>query len=82
MDSQKIFDSVKERILIMKDVSRDEVSLDSLFSSLNFDSLDYVELQVFILDCYGVRVNDELFVQQEIASIGQLVKYVISNMKE
>lgn len=82
MNSLDVFYEVKKRIFSMKDVDEVKIKLNSLFLSLNFDSLDYVEIQVFVLDCYGVRVEDELFSQQRIISIEQLVSYVMLNIRD
>nr|WP_241389456.1 MULTISPECIES: hypothetical protein [Serratia]ULG12131.1 hypothetical protein D1p2_00017 [Serratia entomophila]ULG12328.1 hypothetical protein M3p_00030 [Serratia entomophila]ULG12350.1 hypothetical protein M3p_00054 [Serratia entomophila]ULG15958.1 hypothetical protein 591p_00107 [Serratia proteamaculans]ULG18444.1 hypothetical protein Man4p_00127 [Serratia proteamaculans] len=81
MDSKDIFEGIKKRILLMKDVDKELITRDSSFLSLNFDSLDYVEIQVFTLDCYGVRVDDKLFAKHKIISIEQLVNHVKSNIK-
>lgn len=82
MIGQEIFESIKMRILSMKDIDSESVSMDSSFSFLSFDSLDYVEIQVFILDSYRVSISDELFAHHEIATLEQLVKYVTSNINQ
>lgn len=76
-----IFKEIKEKIFLMKDVSEDKIFYESLFSTLDFDSLDYVEMQIFIFGNYGVRIVDEFFSQQKIISIEQLVNYVKENIK-
>lgn len=76
-----IFKEIKEKIFLMKDVSEDKIFYESLFSTLDFDSLDYVEMQIFIFSNYGVRIVDEFFSQQKIISIEQLVNYVKENIK-
>lgn len=82
MTSHDVFEAVKMRILSMKDIEADKISMDTSFEILNFDSLDYVEIQVFILDLYHVSISDELFVQHEINTLEQLVNYVVSQISQ
>jgi acyl carrier protein len=72
-----IFVNIKERILMMKDLNETEILLESTFESLGFDSLDYIELQILSQDLYGIKLPDELFYQRYIASIKDMVKYII-----
>lgn len=82
MTSHDVFEAVKMRILSMKDIEADKISMGISFENLNFDSLDYVEIQVFILDLYHISISDELFVQHEINTLEQLVNYVVSKISQ
>lgn len=66
----------------MKDIEADKISMDVSFKILNFDSLDYIEIQVFILDLYRINISDELFIRHEISTLEQLVSYVVSEISQ
>lgn len=82
MTDHDVFEAVKTRILSMKDIQADKISMVVSFESLNFDSLDYVEIQVFILDLYRINISDELFIRHEISTLEQLVNYVVSEISQ
>ncbi|WP_253379096.1 phosphopantetheine-binding protein [unidentified bacterial endosymbiont] len=73
-----IFDSLKQRIMIMKDHNESEVLMESTFESLKFDSLDYIELQVYIQESYAIKIPDQLLYQRTIASIEDAVNYILN----
>lgn len=82
MTGHDVFEAVKMRILSMKDIEADKISMGVSFKNLNFDSLDYVEIQVFILDLYRVNISEELFIRHEISTLEQLVNYVVSEIRQ
>lgn len=70
------FDNIKQRILMMKDVNETEIHAKSTFSSLNFDSLDFIEIQILAQECYDIKIPDELFHQQALVTIDDMVSYI------
>ena len=82
MTSQEVYESIKERVLSIKDIDANGLSYRSTFSDLLFDSLDYIEIQTFVLGMYNVNICDELFANREIEDIGQLVRYIIVNFNQ
>lgn len=75
-----IFASIKLRILVMKDIDESEVLLDSTFQSLKFDSLDYIELQVYVQEFYDIKIPDQLLYQRTIASIADTADYILTHI--
>ncbi|MER2471667.1 acyl carrier protein [Photorhabdus laumondii] len=75
-----IFTAIKNRILMMKDIEEEEITPESYFISLKFDSLDYVEIQVFILETYGIMLKAELFSDHSISTLDELTNYVKSKL--
>jgi acyl carrier protein len=80
ISDEDIFDNIKHRILMMKDINENNVEMESSFTFLKFDSLDYIELQVFIQECYAVKISDQLFIQRTITSIKDTVNYIITQI--
>lgn len=74
---EDVFDSLKQRILVMKDHDENEVLMESTFESLKFDSLDYIELQVCIQEYYAIKIPDQLLYQRTIASIEDAVDFIL-----
>ncbi|MBS9437173.1 acyl carrier protein [Photorhabdus noenieputensis] len=75
-----IFTKIKNRILMMKDIEEEEITPESSFISLKFDSLDYVEIQVFVLEVYGISIKAELFSNHSILTLNELTDYVKSKL--
>ncbi|OWO82568.1 hypothetical protein B5C26_09320 [Photorhabdus luminescens] len=75
-----IFTGIKNRILMMKDIEDTEITPESSFVSLKFDSLDYVEIQVFVLEVYGIVLNAELFSSHSISTLNELTDYLKSKL--
>ncbi|MBS9427125.1 acyl carrier protein [Photorhabdus akhurstii] len=75
-----IFTKIKNRILVMKDIEEGEITPESSFVSLKFDSLDYVEIQVFVLEMYGISIKAELFSNHSILTLNELTNYIESNL--
>ncbi|PQQ26406.1 acyl carrier protein [Photorhabdus hindustanensis] len=75
-----IFTKIKNRILVMKDIEEEEITPESSFVSLKFDSLDYVEIQVFVLEVYGISIKAELFSNHSILTLNELTNYIESNL--
>jgi len=80
ISEEDIFDNIKHRILMMKDINENNVKMESSFTFLKFDSLDYIELQIFIQECYAVKISDQLFIQQTITCIKDTVNYIITQI--
>lgn len=80
ISKEDIFDSIKKRILVMKDINENEVLMESTFESLKFDSLDYIELQVYVQECYVIKIPDQMLYQRTIASIEDAANYIIRHI--
>ncbi|PKF80104.1 hypothetical protein CW749_10495 [Vibrio sp. vnigr-6D03] len=78
INSIEIFKGIKNRILMMKDIEEDKIRFESSFQSLEFDSLDYIETQVYVMSEYGVNIPEERFSDLSISTIQELSEYVIS----
>lgn len=68
IDLEKL-NAIKNRILMMKDIDEEDITPDLSFVDLNFDSLDYIEMQVVLLSEYGVKIPDEKFSSGEVVTI-------------
>lgn len=80
VSKEDVFGNIKLRILVMMDIDENEVLLESTFESLKFDSLDYIELQVYVQECYGIKLPDQLLYQRTIASIEDTANYIIQHI--
>ncbi|MCA6220976.1 acyl carrier protein [Photorhabdus antumapuensis] len=76
----EMFTEIKNRILMMKDIEDAEITPESSFVSLKFDSLDYVEIQVFVLETYGIMLKAELFSNHSISTLNDLTHHVKSKL--
>ncbi|WP_104398501.1 phosphopantetheine-binding protein [Vibrio penaeicida] len=79
--SVDIFKGIKNRILMMKDIEEEKILFESSFKSLEFDSLDYIETQVYVMSEYGVNIPEEKFSDLSISTIQELSEYVTSYNK-
>lgn len=78
MNSESIiFEELKALILDIKNIQENEVNLDSSFSQLKLDSLDFVELEVAARKDYNVILVPELFRSGEISTLRQLIHYIL-----
>ena len=74
-----VFDKIKEIVVDMFEVDEDQVVLDAdIQEDLGADSLDIVDFVMAIEDQFEVKIPDEAI--ENIKTVGDLVKYVESNM--
>ncbi|NIE75731.1 acyl carrier protein [Pantoea sp. Ap-967] len=72
-----VFTIVRDLILDLKDVDESDVTLDTNIESMEFDSLDFVEMQVVVQKKIGVAINPDSFVTRKIATLRQLCEFVV-----
>lgn len=73
---EEIFEKTKVRILLMKDVSGASIDIACPLSTLGFDSLDYIELQIFAQEEYSVKIADSFFTLTRNVTVGDVVEYI------
>lgn len=73
---EEIFEKTKVRILFMKDVSGASIDISCPLSTLGFDSLDYIELQIFSQEEYSVKIPDSFFTLTHNVTVGDVVEYI------
>lgn len=76
-EALNIFNAIKSRILMMKDIAEGDIRMNTTFHSLNFESLDYVEIQVVVLGDYGIKITEEEFSTGTVSSIGDIINLII-----
>lgn len=70
-----VFDIIKEQILKTLNVSSDDVKPEARFiEDLGADSLDAVELVLFIETEFGVIINEEEL--STLKTLGEMVKFI------
>ncbi len=78
MDTEEIFEKVKEVIVEQLNVDEDEVTPDASFiDDLGADSLDIVELVMALEESFGISIPDEE--AENIKTVGDAVEYIASN---
>ena len=81
MDEQQVLEKVKKVVVEQLGVSEAEVAKESSFvDDLGADSLDTVELVMALEEAFGTEIPDED--AEKIKTIGDTVKYIISNAKK
>lgn len=78
---EHVFAVVRDLILELKDVDEDAVTLDTHIESMEFDSLDFVEMQVVVQKKIGVALDPDSFARRQIATLRQLCEFV-AELKE
>lgn len=73
----QVFTIVRDLILDLKDVDDSEVTLDTTIEAMEFDSLDFVEMQVVVQKKIGVAINPDSFVTRKIATLRQLCEFIV-----
>lgn len=59
--SDNKFEELREIVADIKDLDTDEIEENTLIKNLNFDSLDFVELQVTVKKKYDFTINSDFF---------------------
>ncbi|WP_176508461.1 MULTISPECIES: acyl carrier protein [Pseudomonas] len=72
-----VFTILRDLILDLKDVDENQVTLDTTIESMEFDSLDFVEMQVVVQKKIGVALNPDSFATRKVATLRQLCEYVV-----
>ncbi|WP_039055446.1 phosphopantetheine-binding protein [Enterobacter sp. Bisph1] len=75
---ETLFDDIRNLINTMKDMGHTEITKESKFKEMEFDSLDYVELQIFMFETYSIKIPDNLFADNTLTSIQDLINFAIS----
>ena len=79
MNTEEIFDKVKEIIIEQLGVSEDAVSNESSFiDDLGADSLDIVELIMALEEEFDIEIPDED--AEKIVTVGDVVEYLKENV--
>lgn len=76
MNKDEVLDFLREVIPEMKDVEPEDIQLSSTIESLEFDSLDFVEIQLAIRKGFAVELQQENFVDGQVRTVDDLCAYV------
>ena len=71
-----MFEKIRSYLASELDISEDEITRDTTFESLGVDSLDTVEMVMDLEQELGV----ELEIEEKIATVGELVDFVVSKV--
>ena len=75
MAKEEIFDKLKELVVDQLGVEEDEVTMEaSMQDDLGADSLDLVDLVMYVEEEFGVKVADEDL--ENIKTVGDIVNYI------
>ncbi|WP_028695865.1 phosphopantetheine-binding protein [Pseudomonas cremoricolorata] len=72
-----VFSIVRELILELKDVDESDVTLDASIEAMEFDSLDFVEMQVVVQKKIGVALDPDAFANRNITTLRQVCELVV-----
>ena len=76
-----VFETVKKIIVEVKDISGDEIQLDSRFEEdLEADSLDVVEMIMLIEEEYEFEIPEEI--AEKLKSVKDVVDYIEKHLAE
>lgn len=70
-DNKVVFEKMSEILADYKDLDKNDITLDSTFDDLNFDSLDTVELVMRLEDEFGITIE----LDEKLKTVGALVEY-------
>ncbi|WP_175998023.1 acyl carrier protein [Burkholderia stabilis] len=71
----EIFNYIRDMIAEMRDLTEEEVSMETSIDELGLDSLDYVEIKVNVTREFMVHLTPMLF-ETKIKTVGQLCTYI------
>jgi len=75
-----IFESIRKALAEQLEVKEDSITLDTnIIDDLGADSLDVVELMMFIEDTYNLAIPDDAL--HTFRTLGDVVAYVEKNAK-
>jgi acyl carrier protein len=72
----EVLNFVKETITEIKDVDENLIAPNTRLEEIELDSLDYVEVQLAVRKKYDVSVEQDLFVNGTISTIGEFCNYI------
>ncbi|MDF7673982.1 acyl carrier protein [Acetobacteraceae bacterium ESL0709] len=72
--STNTFDRLRELVCEIKDLDEDDIQRDTLIKDLNFDSLDFVELQVTVKKECNFTMNQTFFTEK--TTFGDLCDHI------
>ncbi|MCD8211817.1 MAG: acyl carrier protein [Oscillospiraceae bacterium] len=76
MDSNEIFEAIRDLIVERNDCDPDEITLETTWESLGIDSLDTVEMMMDLED----KLGKEIELDQKVETVGALVDFIQSKM--
>ncbi len=71
-----VFEAVAELIAERNDCEVSEITMDSSFKDLGFDSLDTVEMMMNLEE----KIGKEIELEEKVETVGELVKYIESRL--
>ncbi|MEA4972494.1 Acyl carrier protein [bioreactor metagenome] len=71
-----VFEAIAELIAERNDCEVSEITMESNFKELGFDSLDTVEMMMNLED----KLGKEIELEEKVETVGALVKYIESRM--
>jgi acyl carrier protein len=79
VDKQELFEKVRDIIVEILQVDKNDIALESSFKTLDVDSLDKLEIVMKIEEQFGIEIDDEKAakletVHEAIDVINQLMK--------
>ncbi len=76
MDSNEIFEAIRDLIVERNDCDPDEITLETTWESLGIDSLDTVEMMMDLED----KLGKEIELDQKVETVGALVDFIQSKL--
>lgn len=71
-----VFKAIAELIAERNDCEVSEITMDTSFKDLGFDSLDTVEMMMNLED----KIGKEIELEEKVETVGELVKYIESRL--
>lgn len=73
---QHVYECIKNLIVDLCDIEENEINRKSKFDQFDFESLDFIELQVVVKRNFGVPISVDLFVNGLVKDIDDLCDYI------
>lgn len=72
-----VFGVVQSLVLELTNLAEEQVTPDTEISSIKFDSMDFVEMQVVVKKKFGVAIDSESFEASKITTLRDLCEHVV-----
>lgn len=82
MTTEDYFKFFSNLTIEMKDVDLADIQLESTFEELQYDSLDFVQIQLEVKKAFGQTVPGEKIADGTLKTLGDLCAYLAARSKE
>ncbi len=78
MEKSAVLDFLREVIPEMKDIESEDIQPGTTIEELEFDSLDFVEIQLALRKSFSIELQQDSFIDGAINTVDDLCAYVVT----